>query len=109
VRNLEQHLSSDQADIAAQPRIIDLENGVGVEDDGRSVLERSRRALADAVVEMNRYSTTKIVLDDPAAENVRITGAFRVGQSYLFAQTVGEAFPLNVEQSGDTIRLRSRG
>src|SRR5206468_2285618 len=46
--NLEQHLSSDQADIAAQARIIDLEYGVGVEDDCRSVLERGRRALAGA-------------------------------------------------------------
>ena len=74
---------------------------------GRVRFDNAR--LADAVAEMNRYSTTKIVLDDPAAENIRITGAFRAGQSYLFAQTVGEAFPLNVEQSGDTIRLRSRG
>ena len=65
--------------------------------------------LADAVAEMNRYSATKILIDDPAAGDVRITGAFRAGQSYLFAQTVGEAFPLNIEQSGDTIRLRSRG
>jgi transmembrane sensor len=74
---------------------------------GRVRFDNAR--LADAAAEMNRYSTTKIVLDDPAAENIRITGAFRAGQSYLFAQTVGEAFPLNVEQSGDTIRLRSRG
>jgi transmembrane sensor len=66
-------------------------------------------SLTDAVAEMNRYSPTKILIDDPAAADVRITGAFRTGQSYLFAQTVSEAFPLKVEQSGDTIRLRSRG
>ena len=74
---------------------------------GRVRFDNAR--LSEAVAEMNRYSPTKIVVDDPAAENIRITGAFRAGQSYLFAQTVGEAFPLNVEQSGDTIRLRSRG
>jgi transmembrane sensor len=74
---------------------------------GRVRFDNAR--LADAVAEMNRYSATKILIDDPAAGGVRITGAFRTGQSYLFAQTVSEAFPLKVEQSGDTIRLRSRG
>lgn len=64
--------------------------------------------LADAVAEMNRYSHTRILIDDPATADVRITGAFRTGQSYSFAQTIGEAFPVDVEQSGDTIRLRTR-
>lgn len=65
--------------------------------------------LAEAVAEMNRYSRTRIVIDDPAAADIRITGAFRTGQSYSFAQTIGEAFPIEVEQNGDVIRLHSRG
>jgi len=65
--------------------------------------------LADAVAEMNRYSRTRIMIADPAAADIRITGAFRTGQSYSFAQTIGEAFPVEVQQSGDTIRLHSRG
>lgn len=65
--------------------------------------------LADAVAEMNRYSRTRILIDDPAAADIRITGAFRAGQSYTFAETIGEAFPVEVEHSGDTIRLRTRG
>ncbi len=65
--------------------------------------------LADAVAEMNRYSRTRILIDDSAAADIRITGAFRAGQSYTFAETIGEAFPVEVEHSGDTIRLRSRG
>jgi transmembrane sensor len=64
--------------------------------------------LADAVAEMNRYSRTRILIDDPIAADIRITGAFRAGQSYTFAETIGEAFPVEVEHSGDTIRLRSR-
>jgi transmembrane sensor len=64
--------------------------------------------LADAVAEMNRYSRTRIMIDDPVAEDVRITGAFRTGQSYSFAQTVSEAFPIEAEQHGDVIRLRTR-
>jgi transmembrane sensor len=72
---------------------------------GRVRFDNTR--LADAVAEMNRYSRTRITID-PDAADVRITGAFRTGQSYSFAQTIGEAFPVKVEQSGDTIRLRSR-
>jgi transmembrane sensor len=64
--------------------------------------------LADAVAEMNRYSRTKILVDDQSAGDIRITGAFRTGQSYSFAQTVSEAFPVQVEQHGETIRLHSR-
>jgi len=61
------------------------------------------------VAEMNRYSRTRIVIEDPATADIRVTGAFRTGQSYSFAQTIGEAFPVDVEQSGDSIRLKSRG
>jgi transmembrane sensor len=64
--------------------------------------------LADAVAEMNRYSRTQILIDDPAAGDIRITGAFRTGQSRAFAETVSEAFPVEAEQNGETIRLRSR-
>jgi transmembrane sensor len=64
--------------------------------------------LGDAVAEMNRYSRTRITIDDPATADIRITGAFRTGQSYSFAQTIGEAFPVDVQESGDTIRLHSR-
>ena len=73
---------------------------------GRVRFDNTR--LADAVAEMNRYSRTRILIDDSAAANIRITGAFRSGQSYTFAETIGEAFPVEVEHSGDTIRLRSR-
>ncbi len=73
---------------------------------GRVRFDNTR--LADAVAEMNRYSRTRILVDDPAAADIRITGAFRTGQSYSFAQTVSEAFPVDTEQHGETIRLRSR-
>ncbi len=74
---------------------------------GRVRFDNTR--LADVVAEMNRYSRTRIIIDDPAAADIRVTGAFRTGQSYTFAQTIGEAFPVEVRQSGDTIRLHSRG
>lgn len=75
-------------------------------ESGRVRFDNTR--LADAVAEMNRYSRTRILIGDPAAGDIRITGAFRTGQSYSFAQTVSEAFPVEVEQHADVIRLHSR-
>jgi transmembrane sensor len=75
-------------------------------ESGRVRFDNTR--LADAVAEMNRYSRTRILIDDADTGEIRITGAFRTGQSYSFAQTVSEAFPVAVEQHGETIRLRSR-
>ncbi|MEJ1962447.1 MAG: hypothetical protein WDO56_13270 [Gammaproteobacteria bacterium] len=41
--------------------------------------------LASAVVEMNRYSKVKLVVEHPAAGNVRVGGFFRMGDSASFA------------------------
>lgn len=65
--------------------------------------------LADAVAEMNRYSRTRIIFDDQTVANIRISGAFRTGQSRSFAETLSEAFPVKAEQKGETIRLVSAG
>jgi len=62
--------------------------------------------LSDAVTEMNRYNHTPIVLADPSLSDIRISGSFRVGQSWPFAEAVGEAFSLKAEVIGDSIRLR---
>jgi transmembrane sensor len=37
-------------------------------------------ALADAVAEMNRYNTRKIVIEDPELAAIRISGSFRPTQ-----------------------------
>ena len=62
--------------------------------------------LADAVAEMNRYNHTPIVLADPSLSDIRISGSFRAGQSWPFAEAIGEAFSLKAEVTGDSIRLR---
>ena len=62
--------------------------------------------LADAIAEMNRYNHTPIVLADSGLSDIRISGSFRVGQSWPFAEAIGEAFSLKADVSGDSIRLR---
>jgi transmembrane sensor len=65
--------------------------------------------LAEAVAEMNRYSKTPIVLTDPALGNIRISGAFKTGQTSTFVTAITDLFPVKAEDTGDAIRLRTGG
>lgn len=63
--------------------------------------------LADAVAEMNRYNHATIQID-PALADMRISGSFRTGESWTFAEAIGEAFGIKAESTGDSIRLTRR-
>jgi transmembrane sensor len=64
--------------------------------------------LSDAVADFNRYSTRKIVIDDPAIAGIRIGGNFRSGDSDAFIWLLQNGFPINVEQRSDRIILTKR-
>lgn len=72
---------------------------------GRIRFDDSR--LADAVAEMNRYNHTPIEID-PALAETRISGSFRTGESWTFAEAISEAFGLKAESTGNAIRLKRR-
>jgi transmembrane sensor len=74
---------------------------------GRIRFDNTR--LADAVAEMNRYNHTPIAIVDPTIADTRISGSFRTGESWTFAEAIGEAFDLKAESTGDSIRLKRRG
>lgn len=61
--------------------------------EGRLIFENE--PLSAAVEEMNRYSTTRIRLADPALGELRISGVFRTGQSRVFAEALAAYFPLD--------------
>ncbi len=65
-------------------------------------------ALADAVADFNRYSTRKIVIEDPAIAGIRIGGNFRSGDVDAFLWLLHNGFPINVEQRGNRIVLTRR-
>lgn len=54
--------------------------------------------LAEAVAEMNRYSSTKITLAEKDLEAIRVSGVFRVGNSKNFANALESLFDIHVEQ-----------
>ena len=63
--------------------------------------------LAEAVADVNRYSSLRITIDDQAVARLRVSGVFRSGESEAFARTVGAIYGLAVTRDGGAIHLSS--
>lgn len=100
----EQLIAGTEGDVVVKP--ADVEQLVSWKS-GRVRFDDT--PLPEAVAEMNRYNHTPIVLADPSLSDIRITGSFRAGQSWPFAEAVGEAFSLKAEVNGDSIRIKRQG
>lgn len=61
--------------------------------------------LAEAAAEMNRYSRRTLIVSDPHAAAMRLSGVYRVGDPEAFARSVALLLPVRVEASGDAIRI----
>lgn len=70
---------------------------------GEVILDKTR--LQDAVAEMNRYNAVKLVIDDPQAADIRVSGIFRAGDSVRFAQAVGETYGLVIAHAPQRILI----
>lgn len=90
-----------------QPRKIDIEHAVSWTDD-RLYFEDA--TLAEAVEEVNRYSSRKITLGAGAAPDVKINGAFDTGDIEAFAMAASELLPLRAEagRNGEIVLLPRR-
>lgn len=64
--------------------------------------------LSDAVSELNRYRTQKIVIADPAIASIRIGGRFSSTNAEVFLSLLQEGFPVVVEEQDRIIVLRRR-
>lgn len=56
--------------------------------------------LSEAIAEMNRYSSTQIVLGDTGLDAYRVSGMFRTGQQTNFVDALEVYFPLTAERAG---------
>jgi transmembrane sensor len=75
--------------------------------DGLLVLHDSD--LQSAAAEMNRYDATRIEFADERTARMRISGAFRVGDSRAFAEALKDVLPVvTTERSSDRIVLKAR-
>jgi transmembrane sensor len=70
----------------------------------RGRVEFDETPLEDAATEMNRYTTTRVVVHTEIAQ-LRIGGEFRAGDSDAFVKIVTAAFDLRAERIGANIVL----
>lgn len=61
--------------------------------------------LADAVAEMNRYSTVRLLVEDRSSAAIRVSGIFRAGDSADFARAVAKTYRLQVRNEADEVIL----
>jgi transmembrane sensor len=57
-------------------------------------------SLADAAAEVNRYVKTPIVLEDDRLRKIRVSGAFRTGETAAFVEALQLSFPVRIAQRG---------
>ncbi|MGH8235850.1 MAG: FecR family protein, partial [Steroidobacteraceae bacterium] len=72
--------------------------------DGRLVFQGE--VLADAVAEVNRYSTVPVVIDEPSLGRKSFVGVFRVGDTRAFAHAAAIAFDAQVLEEDGELHLR---
>lgn len=106
--------SGDPAELRAGQQLIDSATaGIEVHEapvgrvtswrEGRLIFEDE--PLAEAVAEMNRYSTTRILLSDPALERLRVSGVFNTGQTRSFVDALVAYFPIAVSPAPGDDRI----
>jgi transmembrane sensor len=64
--------------------------------------------LANVIADLNRYSTRKITIEDPALRDMAITGSIFERDIERWVKSLEVALPVEVEQDGDRIIIRSR-
>jgi transmembrane sensor len=79
-------------------RDIDVAKVTGWRD-GRVFFEDL--SLADAIAQMNKYSTTQIHISDAALGSLRVNGMFMAGSQQAFATALESYFPLIAERRGE--------
>jgi transmembrane sensor len=70
---------------------------------GQAIFESD--TLADAAAEMNRYSTVRLVVEDPVVARLKLSGVYRVGDNEAFAHSVAQLLPVIVEHYPGGIAL----
>jgi len=64
--------------------------------------------LAEAIKEMNRYSGTRLEVEEDEAARLRVDGLFQAGDSASFARAVALTYGLTVVERADRIVLQGR-
>jgi len=73
---------------------------------GRLVFEEE--TLFEASAELNRYNHRTLEIEDAGSASLRISGVFRADDPEAFARSVAMILPVEVQDNGERILIRSR-
>ena len=65
------------------------------------------QSLGAMVSEMNRYSSVKLVVADPRAASLKLSGVYRVGENAAFARSVRQLLPVGVRTNNGNLEIFS--
>jgi len=58
--------------------------------------------LPQLLLEMNRYSNTKLSIGDPSLQNIHISGVFRTNDQQTFLQLLQQGWAIRAKRVSDT-------
>jgi transmembrane sensor len=66
--------------------------------------------LSDLLAEMNRYSATQLQIGDPSLQNLRVSGAFRIGDQETLILALQQGWPIRANRVSvkQVVLLRSK-
>lgn len=65
------------------------------------------QSLGAMVSEMNRYSPVKLIIADPRAASLKLSGVYRVGENEAFARSIRQLLPVGVRASNGNLEIFS--
>lgn len=71
----------------------------------RGLVDFDNTTLGEAAADMNRYSASRLVIEQPQAAQIHINGVFRTGDNASFAAAVARAYRLGIRESDGEIHL----
>jgi transmembrane sensor len=88
------------------PALVDEPRVEAVTAWRRGEVMLDKMQLSDAIVEMNRYDSQTLVIEDPRVATLQVSGIYHTGDSASFARTVAKLYGLHVEERPGQIVLR---
>ena len=68
-------------------------------------VDLAEMSLAEAAEEMNRYSRTRILIEQSAAATLHVSGVFRTGDTESFVKAIAQSYGLQVVAGEDSVTL----
>lgn len=107
-RRLSEVAAGERMDVIGDTAVLRPNTGPLAGDWREGRIEFASVTLAEAAAEMNRYRRTPIVVSDPAAGRLKVSGVFYAGDGSGFLDALPLTHPVAVTVTPSEVRIASR-